>query len=76
MSQIHGVNRKVLLISRPEGKPSLDDFRLESGDAPAPETGQLLLHTVYVSLDPYMRGRMNEADCHWRSDGRCHDRAR
>ena len=60
MSQIHGVNRKVLLISRPEGKPSLDDFRLESGDAPAPEAGQLLLRTVYLSLDPYMRGRMNE----------------
>ena len=61
MPQIIGVNRKIVLNSRPEGKPSLDDFRLETADATTPEAGQMLLRTVYLSLDPYMRGRMSDS---------------
>ncbi len=61
MPQIIGVNRKVLLNSRPDGKPSLDNFRLETADVPAPGAGEVLLRTVYLSLDPYMRGRMNDS---------------
>jgi len=61
MPQSIGVNRKILLNSRPDGKPSLDNFRLETVDAPVPDTGQVLLRTVFLSLDPYMRGRMNDS---------------
>ncbi len=61
MPQLIGVNRKILLNSRPDGKPNLDDFRLETADAPVPDTGQVLLRTVYLSLDPYMRGRMSDS---------------
>ena len=61
MPQIIGVNRKTLLNSRPEGKPTLDDFRLETSDMPHADAGQVLLRNVYLSLDPYMRGRMSDA---------------
>ena len=61
MPQIRGVNRKILLNSRPDGKPSLDNFRLETSAAPIPSAGEVLLRTEYLSLDPYMRGRMSEA---------------
>src|SRR3954465_3401250 len=52
-------NRQILLAARPKGEPTLEDFRLEEGDVPEPGPGQMLLRTVYLSLDPYMRGRMN-----------------
>ncbi len=61
MPQSVGVNRRILLNSRPDGKPSLGNFRLETVDTQVPEAGQVLLRTVYLSLDPYMRGRMDEA---------------
>ena len=61
MPQTPKVNRRILLNSRPNGKPSLDNFRLESSEMPNPAAGQLLLRTIYLSLDPYMRGRMNDA---------------
>ncbi len=61
MSQSADVNRKILLNSRPKGKPSLADFRLENSAVPTPMAGQILLRTVYLSLDPYMRGRMSDA---------------
>ncbi|WP_213992052.1 NADP-dependent oxidoreductase [Sodalis sp. dw_96] len=60
MNQNKNVNRRIVLASRPEGKPVPDNFHLETGDIPRPEDGQLLLRTVYLSLDPYMRGRMND----------------
>ena len=60
MPQIIGVNRKILLNSRPDGKPSLGNFHLETAEAPVPEGGHVLLRNVYLSLDPYMRGRMND----------------
>jgi NADPH-dependent curcumin reductase CurA len=53
------VNRRWVLASRPLGKPSLANFRLEKLPVPALGDGQLLLQTQYLSLDPYMRGRMN-----------------
>jgi NADPH-dependent curcumin reductase CurA len=52
-------NRSIRLASRPHGAPTVEDFRLETGPLPSPDNGQLLLRTVYLSLDPYMRGRMS-----------------
>ncbi|MEP5766001.1 MAG: NADP-dependent oxidoreductase [Halieaceae bacterium] len=52
-------NRRIVLASRPQGKPKLDNFRLESGPVPQPGAGELLLKTRFLSLDPYMRGRMS-----------------
>ncbi|SPE34502.1 NADPH-dependent curcumin reductase [Burkholderiales bacterium] len=53
-------NRRVLLVSRPDGKPTEDNFRLETVETPALAEGQLLVRNHWLSLDPYMRGRMNE----------------
>ncbi len=55
-------NRKILLASRPTGKPSADNFRMETAPIPAVPAGQMLLKTRYLSLDPYMRGRMNAGE--------------
>jgi NADPH-dependent curcumin reductase CurA len=52
-------NRRVVLAARPKGEPKDTDFRLEEGNIPEPGEGQALLRTLYLSLDPYMRGRMN-----------------
>jgi NADPH-dependent curcumin reductase CurA len=60
MPQNTQVNRRIVLSARPKGALALQDFRLEDISIPAPKEGQLLLRTVYLSLDPYMRGRMNE----------------
>ncbi|HXW73514.1 MAG TPA: NADP-dependent oxidoreductase [Steroidobacteraceae bacterium] len=53
-------NRRIVLARRPQGAPTAADFRLETLPLPAPGPGQVLLRTRYLSLDPYMRGRMNE----------------
>ncbi len=52
-------NRRIVLAARPEGAPKPSDFRLEDAPVPEPEAGEFLCRTVYLSLDPYMRGRMN-----------------
>jgi NADPH-dependent curcumin reductase CurA len=52
-------NRQILLAARPRGEPAPDDFRLVEAEIPEPGPGQMLLRTIYLSLDPYMRGRMN-----------------
>ncbi|MCC3158021.1 NADP-dependent oxidoreductase [Hymenobacter sp. 15J16-1T3B] len=52
-------NRTILLDHRPKGEPTAEVFRFETADAPRPQAGQVLLKTLYVSVDPYMRGRMN-----------------
>jgi NADPH-dependent curcumin reductase CurA len=52
-------NRQVLLASRPRGEPDLDNFKLVESAVPEAGPGQMLLRTVYLSLDPYMRGRMS-----------------
>lgn len=54
-------NRQVLLAARPSGFPAESDFRLVDGDIPSPSDGEVLVRTLYLSLDPYMRGRMNDA---------------
>ena len=51
----------IVLASRPVGEPALDNFRLEEAPIPQPGRGQLLLRTLWLSLDPYMRGRMSDA---------------
>lgn len=55
------INRKIVLNSRPVGAPTPDNFRLEESAKPVPVAGQILLRTLYLSLDPYMRGRMSDA---------------
>ncbi len=60
MSPPLAVNRRIVLARRPKGAPSAEDFRLESEPVPLPGANQVLLRTRYLSLDPYMRGRMNE----------------
>lgn len=55
------INRRIVLNSRPVGAPKTDNFRMEEGIIPTPATGQMLLRNLYLSLDPYMRGRMSDA---------------
>src|SRR6266436_9146228 len=52
--------RQIVLAALPNGRPSLTDFRLEEAVLPMPGFGQILLRVQYLSLDPYMRGRMND----------------
>lgn len=61
MQQTTETNRRWVLATRPEGSPTAENFRLETADIPEPQEGQVLLRTVYLSLDPYMRGRMSDA---------------
>ena len=60
MSHRPAVSRRIVLARRPKGAPSTEDFRLESEPVPVAGPNQVLLRTRYLSLDPYMRGRMNE----------------
>jgi NADPH-dependent curcumin reductase CurA len=53
--------RRIVLASRPVGEPKASDFRLEEFAVPQPGPGELLLRTKWLSLDPYMRGRMSDA---------------
>jgi len=53
------MNRQWQLAARPVGEPKDSDFRLVESPVPEPGEGQVLLRTIYLSLDPYMRGRMN-----------------
>ena len=52
--------RQIVLAARPEGRPKPSDFRLEETAIPTPLAGQVLLKVQYLSLDPYMRGRMDD----------------
>lgn len=54
------VNRRIVLAERPQGLPQARHFRLETVDVPRPAEGQVLLRTLVLSLDPYMRQLMNE----------------
>jgi len=54
------INRRVTLVSRPVGEPRKADFKLVEEAVPEPGDGQLLCRTVFLSIDPYMRGRMND----------------
>src|SRR5438445_10936369 len=52
--------KRVVLVSRPVGEPKASDFRIEDYALPTPGDGQVLLRTIWLSLDPYMRGRMSD----------------
>ncbi|MBJ3763213.1 NADP-dependent oxidoreductase [Maribius pontilimi] len=52
---------RVVLSARPQGAATLDDLRHEPFECPDPGDGQVLLRTIWLSLDPYMRGRMDDA---------------
>ncbi len=54
-------NRRFVLAERPEGEPDENTLRLETNDVPMPRSGQMLLRNLFLSLDPYMRGRMSDA---------------
>lgn len=55
------MNKVIILNKRPHGKPALSDFKITNEEIPAAKDGAILLKTVYVSVDPYLRGRMNDA---------------
>ena len=52
-------NKRLVLASRPSGEPTPQNFRLEEAPLPALQDGEVLVRHHYLSLDPYMRGRMN-----------------
>ena len=54
-------NRQVLLASRPSGNVSPENFRIVEADVPRPGSGEALVRNEWLSLDPYMRGRMSDA---------------
>jgi NADPH-dependent curcumin reductase CurA len=54
-------NRQVLLASRPQGAVTLDNFRMVEAEVPKAGPGQVLVRNEWLSLDPYMRGRMSDA---------------
>ena len=70
--------KRIVLASRPVGEPKPSDFRLEECPVPTPGAGEVLLRTIWLSLDPYMRGRMSDgpsyapAGAGRRRDGRRH----
>ncbi|MDT0647709.1 NADP-dependent oxidoreductase [Zunongwangia sp. F260] len=54
------MNKYIVLKKRPEGKPSLNDFETKETKKPQPGEGEVLLKALYVSVDPYLRGRMRD----------------
>ena len=61
MAQNTEKNRKIILAERPFGAPDKNTLRLETSEKPIAGAGEMLLRTEYLSLDPYMRGRMNDS---------------
>ncbi|MCI0999877.1 NADP-dependent oxidoreductase [Ochrobactrum sp. C6C9] len=55
------INQRIVLASRPDGRPTAENFRLEEAAVPSAGEGEVLLKLRYLSLDPYMRGRMSAA---------------
>ena len=60
MTQSNTTNRQIVLAERPHGEPTDSSFRMIETSIPDPGAGEMLLRTVYLSLDPYMRGRMSD----------------
>jgi len=54
-------SRQLTLASRPHGAPTDENFALKTLELPPLKNGEVLLRTIYLSLDPYMRGRMSDA---------------
>ena len=73
-------NTQIRLASRPVGRPTAENFSITQAPAAAPGDGEVLVRTQYLSLDPYMRGRMSDAPSYappvngGRADGRRHRR--
>lgn len=61
MPQSTETNRRIVLAERPKGRPDANTLRQETAPVPKAGPGEMLLRTVWLSLDPYMRGRMNDA---------------
>ena len=61
MTQTANLNRRIVLAMRPKGPATLDSFRLEQAPIPTLHPGEVLLRTMWLSLDPYMRGRMSDS---------------
>ncbi len=59
--------KQIVLASRPNGPPTAENFRLEEVPMPSLPPGGLLLRVLYLSLDPYMRGRMDDAKSYAKS---------
>ena len=55
------INRQIVLAARPHGRPTSASFRMAEARVPEPGPGEILSRTIYLSLDPYMRGRMSDA---------------
>lgn len=53
--------QRITLASRPKGQPSAENFRMETATLPDPGEGEMLVRVIWLSLDPYMRGRMDDA---------------
>lgn len=58
---VDGLNRKILFASRPKGMPDESNFKMVEDRIPELNEGEVLIKTLYLSVDPYMRGRMSEA---------------
>ncbi len=61
MPQTVDINRQIVLAERPKGQPDENTLQMATTEIPQPSAGEMLVRTVYLSLDPYMRGRMNDA---------------
>ena len=60
MPQKPHLNRRIVLAERPNGLPSKKTLKMETVEVPEINAGEVLLRTIYLSIDPYMRGRMND----------------
>src|SRR5438105_15728268 len=60
MNMSEPARKQIVLAARPKGSPTLENFRVEEAAMPALPPGGLLLRVLYLSLDPYMRGRMDD----------------
>jgi NADPH:quinone reductase len=59
MSSLTTLNRQIKLASRPAGLPAVSDFQMDYSALPSPVASEVLVRSVYLSLDPWMRGRMD-----------------
>ena len=64
MPQTLDINRQIVLAERPKGQPDEKTLRIDTTEIPQPGAGEMLVRTVYLSLDPYMRGRMKIGRAH------------
>ena len=60
MSQHSTLRRSVVLKRRPHGAPEAEDFQVREDAIPQPDAGEVVTRTIWLSIDPYMRGRLRE----------------